>query len=317
MSNTDLTAADRALVYLGRSLRAARYRFITVTPLTHQRVLARDPGVWATDLRGVFGWNQRFREGLLSAERLTWMHDAGILQPDSAGGWRSKVRFSSLGEALCVHGGFPTSERDAVFFGPDTYRFAAFVQQHAAAAPRAVDIGCGSGAGMLALASRVQEGICADLSANALRLSAVNAAINHDLHHASLSHRESDLFRSLDGNFDLIVANPPYLLDDAARLYRHGGDHLGIDLAVRIVQEGLPRLNPAGQLLLYTGSPIVDGRSLVHQAVADVLRVHGDAMTLRVIELDPDVFGEELERPCYRTVERIAAVGMNITRHAS
>ncbi len=47
--------------------------------------------------------------------------------------------------------GTPTAERDAVFFGPDTYRFAIFLRHHVQQAARAVDIGCGSGAGGLAL----------------------------------------------------------------------------------------------------------------------------------------------------------------------
>ena len=40
---------------------------------------------------------------------------------------RSKVRFSSLGGSLYVHSAFPTSAAEAVFFGPDTYRFAALI----------------------------------------------------------------------------------------------------------------------------------------------------------------------------------------------
>ena len=36
--------------------------------------------------------------------------------------------------------------------------------------------------------------------------------------------------------------------------------------------------------------------------------------TLRYEELDPDIFGEELETPAYRDVERIALVSAVITR---
>ncbi len=70
----------------------------------------------------------------------------------------------------------------------------------------------------------------------------------------ALEFCESDLYRDLEGQFDLIMANPPYIQDDSERLYRHGGGHMGTDLSVRIVSEGLGRLTPGGKLLLYTGS---------------------------------------------------------------
>ena len=38
--------------------------------------------------------------------------------------------------------------------------------------------------------------------------------------------------------------------------------------------------------------------------------------TMAYREIDPDVFGEELERPAYRDVERIAAIGAVFRRAA-
>jgi len=38
--------------------------------------------------------------------------------------------------------------------------------------------------------------------------------------------------------------------------------------------------------------------------------------TLRYRELDPDLFGEELDKPAYADVERIAAVGAVVERSA-
>jgi methylase of polypeptide subunit release factors len=38
----------------------------------------------------------------------------------------------------------------------------------------------------------------------------------------------SDVFGSIDANGDLIIANPPYLVDRLQRAYRHGGGTLGI-----------------------------------------------------------------------------------------
>src|SRR5207248_934976 len=56
------------------------------------------------------------------------MEEAGVCEKTAEGRWRSLVRFSSLGDMLLVHSGFPTEAPDAVFFGPDTYRFCRALQ---------------------------------------------------------------------------------------------------------------------------------------------------------------------------------------------
>ena len=53
-------------------------------------------------------------------------------------------RFSTLNDLLLAHSPYPTTDADAVFFGPDTYLFCKLISD---AIKTAVDIGCGSGAG--------------------------------------------------------------------------------------------------------------------------------------------------------------------------
>src|SRR5207302_7978884 len=88
------------------------------------------------------------------------MADAGVL--DIVGtAFQVKVRFSTLGDQIFVHSSFPTEQADAVFFGPDTYRFARLIRhslgsmkRHGAGGElRILDIGAGSGAGGLHAAS--------------------------------------------------------------------------------------------------------------------------------------------------------------------
>ena len=118
----------------------------------------------------------------------------------------------------------------------------------------------------------------------------------------------------MEGSFDLVVAHPPYLIDDRGRAYRHGGGALGADLAIAIVRSASERLAPGGTLLLFTGIAIQNGHDPFQAAVEPPLREAGYRTSYR--EVDPDVFGEELARPPYDHTDRIALVVLTATRPA-
>jgi len=309
-----------ALVDLGRALREAGYAFITPTPATHRRVNDRNGRAEARTLHDVFGWSRRFRPAVLPPAVRTLSEAAEILTPTDDDGYvTSRVRFSTLnaatGDFIFVHSAFPTTARDAVFFGPDSYRFAALLARTVSNARRVLDVGCGAGVGGLVLSPRADAIVLADISPPALELAAINRALaGRDQATVTLQH--SDVLANVEGDFDVIVSNPPYLAgpDPASsqetRLYRDGGGSLGIDVSVRIVTESLARLGAGhgGQLVLYTGAPIVDGRNVLQDRLAPLLRREASAFTWE--ELDPDVFGEELDRPAYRDTERLSVVAL-------
>ncbi len=92
--------------------------------------------------------------------------------------------------------------------------------------PRIADIGTGSGAILLALLTELPEaaGIGTDISIGALRTAQANAE------RLGLGNRarfvESDYTDKLEGPFDLIVSNPPYIKrGDIARLAAEVRDH--------------------------------------------------------------------------------------------
>jgi SAM-dependent methyltransferase len=301
------------LTTLGRMLRALGYQFVTTTPATHARVLARSGGEWAQDLRDVFGWSKPFASGVVPAPMMDAMAAAGSLV-QTADGWRSLVRFSSLDGLLLAHSAFPTASTDAVFFGPDTYRFARAIERGLhRPVRRAVDIGCGSGAGavLVARAHPAAEVFAVDINDAALRMTRSNAAL------AGVGVRavNSDLLDGVSGQFDLIVANPPYLVDPAERAYRHGGGPLGAGLSLKILDAAMDRLAPGGSLVLYTGAAIVRGADPFLDAAG--ARLRGSRLEWRYEEVDPDVFGEELETGVYAIADRIAAVVLTVTRPMS
>lgn len=294
-----LTDADRALLDVGLQLRELGYTFTTATPETHRRNNARHTR--AESVRDVFGWSRPFARDTLPARLFTAATTAGVVAPEGEL-FRATVRFSSLGKGLYVHSAYPTLSADSVFFGPDSYRFASLLSRSVGSARRCVDVGCGSGAGALSIADRVDRIVLTDLNTHALRFARINAELAGVADRVELSC--GDLLAPVEGPLDLVIANPPYLVDPAQRAYRNGGGSLGEGLAVRIVEQARARLTPGGRLVLYTGAPIVDGRDVVRESIAPLLA--GTQWTYE--ELDPDVFGEELDQPAYAAVERIAVV---------
>ena len=307
MDVAELSTQAGSLLRLGRFLQESGYRFTTVSPATHARVNARPGNQWARSAEDVFGWSRPFRAGVLPARLVELMRATGELR-DHGEGWRSTIRASTLDGALFFHSAYPTTQSDAVFFGPDTYRFACAIARHVAAGQpvrRAVDIGCGAGPGavLVARARPRAEVVAVDINDEALRYTRVNAALAQT---PNVVAQRSDLLHGVDGDFDLIVANPPYLVDRDQRVYRHGGGGLGEGLSLAIAGLASTRLAPGGTLLLYTGSVICGGVDRFRALVTARLQAAG--LEWGYQEVDPDVFGEELLEPGYAQADRIAAV---------
>lgn len=293
-------------------LSALGYRFACVTPETHARVLDRASMAPARTLADVFGWNRPFHREILPGALFELLETAGACERTDVGLWRSTLRVASVEHLLFAHSAFPTTEQDAVFFGPDSYRFARAIRQLEVAATRAVDIGCGSGVGGIVLSHRgdlENPVVLADVNERALDLARVNAAA------ASVSAEvvNSDVLSAVSGKVDLIVSNPPYLEDRAGRTYRDGGGLHGAELSLRIVRESLARLahDGGGTLLLYTGVAMVRGADPFWTAIEPELKRFGARHSYE--ELDPDVFSSELDSEGYADVERIAVVLLQAT----
>ncbi|MBC7755623.1 MAG: class I SAM-dependent methyltransferase [Bdellovibrio sp.] len=312
-------------------LKINNYRFITISPASHEIVNSRLQNSVANNLIEIFGWNRLFKREDIDAALFDLMQLANIAVK-VGDYWKSQLRVSSIDALLFLHSAYPTLGNEAVFFGPDTYRFANVVQQYLASKDfisrdfisnlpptyRAVDIGTGSGVGAVLLALALtelkieSEIVASDINSEALSLARanINAAAIHNIELI-----QSNLLNTVAGSFDLIVANPPYLLDKTERAYRHGGGQLGADLSLAIVDAAIERLNPNGTLLLYTGVAIVNGHDAFLAAAAAKLNIAG--FTYQYVEIDPDIFGEELNSEAYHMADRIAAVVLTARRQAT
>ncbi|MDY6984664.1 MAG: 50S ribosomal protein L3 N(5)-glutamine methyltransferase [Pseudomonadota bacterium] len=113
-----------------------------------------------------------------------------------------------------------------------------------------------------ALAFSEAEVVLSDISADALDVARINVG-KHGLQQR-VKLVQSDLFANIDGTFDLIVSNPPYvgideyreLPDEYLREPQLGlvTDNDGIGIPLRILERAADFLNPEGLLLLETGA---------------------------------------------------------------
>lgn len=155
--------------------------------------------------------------------------------------------------------------------------------------PKVLDVGTGTGAVALGIrGARPDVAVTAsDLSVEALTLARRNAERTG----LEVRFLQSDLLESVGGRFDVIVSNPPYLLDtdrqgvqpevrhDPELALYSGPD--GLELARRLVAQVPPHLEPGGTLLLE-----LDPRNV--QVLAAEMTASG--WTVRVT---PDLSGRE------------------------
>ncbi len=169
-------------------LQSQNYFFHTISPSSHTAYLTRSGHMQARQLRDIFGWSLPFEADLLPPAifELLQTHalieqvaDQKISQDPTL--WRSRIRISSLNQCLLVHSAYPTTQDNAVFFGPDTYRFVHALTQYLNAKQphiqRAIEICSGAAPAAITIACYAPhaEVIAADINALALQYSAINA----------------------------------------------------------------------------------------------------------------------------------------------
>jgi methylase of polypeptide subunit release factors len=105
---------------------------------------------------------------------------------------------------------------------------------------RVLDLGCGSGVGSVFCASKAREVVAVDISLPAVRNTEENCRL-HGL--TNVTVMQSDMFAKVEGKFDLILANAPYIDDEfeaedhqfatsrkyLATLFAKAGEHLAGD----------------------------------------------------------------------------------------
>jgi methylase of polypeptide subunit release factors len=291
------------LFLLGILLRTSGYNFAPRSVAEIKRTL-RDQAGAAPVEEELFGWGRAVAKERVSTSLLQAMEAAGIAQAAGDGFICSNIKAARLEGNLLWHNAGPAAPVDAVFLGPDTVRYIAALEgllpQGTGPAPAsAIEIGCGSGAAAIWLAQRYPTTpvIATDINPAALWLSEINARLASV---SNLAVQRSDVLIQVDGQFDLIICNPPFVADLHARTYRHGGSHFGLELPARIVREGVQRLNKGGRLLMYTASPMVNGRHLISDLLSGVRH--------QVTVIGTGQFDDLLDSELYQGIDEITTV---------
>lgn len=145
---------------------------------------------------------------------------------------------------------------------PETEELILKTQKKLKAAPHNIlDLCTGSGCIGVSLALTYPRAkvMCSDISAPALQVAKQNA----QNHKAEINFIQSDLFDNIEGNFDLIISNPPYIKEEdmqtlspevkqEPKLAQYGGKD-GTEIIEKIILNAPKFLKPGGLLALEIG----------------------------------------------------------------
>lgn len=181
-----------------------------------------------------------------------------------------------LGEVeFCGH--IFTCDARALIPRPETELLVELVLKESKAAASILDVATGSGVIGLSLALArpdIAVTLC-DISTDALSLATANA-MRHGIAD-KVKRKESDLIDSVEGIFDVIVSNPPYIpTSDIGTLSREvqndpvlalDGGPDGLRIVEKLIKASLARLSPGGLLALEIGHDQA-------ARVVDILQTH-------------------------------------------
>lgn len=124
---------------------------------------------------------------------------------------------------------------------------------------RALDVGTGCGIIAMYAALHAEEVVATDISQRALQITQFNAQLNN----LNLTVKHGSLFEPVDGQFDLIMSNPPFVITpEVLRAggtleYRDGGQ-TGDTLVKAVLQGAVKHLRPGGTALMLGNWEITD-----------------------------------------------------------
>jgi release factor glutamine methyltransferase len=117
---------------------------------------------------------------------------------------------------------------------------------------RVLDMGCGAGANAILAAQITDEVVAVDVNPRAVAATAANALRNGAADRVQCI--ESDVFDEVDGDFDVIIVDPPFRWFRPQDLLERAVTDEGYATLGRFISEVGVRLRPGGFVLLFFGT---------------------------------------------------------------
>ena len=213
--------------------------------------------------------------------------DAGVVETTHRGQLRLRLRFVPSGNLLIVADPLDRTIADFTYIGGDSLNLAERLRQENPSRrfKHALDLCCGTGVQGLTVAQFADEVTGTDINPRAVAY----ANLNVDLHHMSerVHFSVGDLAQGLEGPYDLVVANPPFVFMTAeeGKTNRDGyGGELGLEIVERILADLNRLLGPDGEARLISNSPIIKGESSLKTLTERVLSGTGLGATLTAVQ---------------------------------
>ena len=117
---------------------------------------------------------------------------------------------------------------------------------------RVLDMGTGSGVNAILAASKAAEVVAVDINPVAVEAARNNAAYNGVADRIAI--RRSDVFSNVDGEFDLIIFDPPFRWFAPRDLLEAATTDENYRAMTRFFREARQHLAPEGRMLIFFGS---------------------------------------------------------------
>ena len=148
------------------------------------------------------------------------------------------------------HGALEFEVPEGVYYPrEDSLLLAKTLEKENLANKRILEIGCGSGFLSIVMARMGAEVIACDVADEAVKTTKENALANG----IKIACTKSDIFSEINGIFDLIVFNPPYLPDESNDKTYSGGK-TGREVIEKFVKQAKKHLEKDGKILLLISS---------------------------------------------------------------
>jgi hypothetical protein len=239
-------------------------------------------------------------QAALPPELLTKLIEREVLI-ERDGGWQSRLTVTPVGSKLFFHDDnriHVHEKMDHVFCGRCSMRLVARVAEVGATRrfTRGLDLCTGSGVQGLSMSGSCDEVVLGDVNPRALAYARANARVNGVTNSRTVL---SDLFSEIDGKFDIITANTPFLLlQEGSKALSGYGGHLGMEVELRLYQQLDERLMPGGISLVVASSAIVRGENVLATRLREIFRGKGYEIDLVPI----NTYYEDSHHELYRSL---------------